>query len=175
MDSHQLINQDSGNTEYYTPPEIIEAARKCMGSIDLDPFSSIIANERVKATNIFTKDDDGWEQDWCGNIWINHPFSREYNQRLYPKLMGEFAVKGNAKQVCLITYASTSEAWFYPLMANPQCFIHGRTNYYLPDGTQKKGVSKGSVVTYLGDNVEAFYEAFKDIGTVKIAYSPASR
>lgn len=169
-ENHQLINADSGNYEYYTPPEIIEAARTCMGSIDLDPFSSVEANKRVKAKNIFTVEDDGWEQDWYGNMWINHPFSRENNQKLYKKVLDEFVIKKNVDQICLITYASTSEAWFYPFMVSPQCFIHGRTNYYLPDGTQKKGVSKGSVVTYIGENVKGFYEAFKHLGTIKIAY-----
>jgi hypothetical protein len=81
-------------------------------------------------------------------------------------LISEFE-KGNIKQACCITFAATSEAWFRPLLAYPQCFIHGRTNYYLPDGTKKKDVTKGSVVTYLGDNTERFKEVFSKIGTVK--------
>lgn len=40
MKAHRLINQDSGDVEYYTPTEITEAARRVMGGIDLDPFSS---------------------------------------------------------------------------------------------------------------------------------------
>ena len=31
-----LINQTSGKVEYYTPADIVEAARRVMGSIDLD-------------------------------------------------------------------------------------------------------------------------------------------
>ena len=104
MNSAQLINQDSGNYEWYTPVEIVDMAREVMGGIE---------------------------------------------------------------QACCITFAATSEAWFRPLLNYPQCFIHGRTNYYLPDGTKKRGVTKGSVVTYLGDNVEKFTEVFTRIGTVK--------
>jgi len=57
-----------------------------------------------------------------------------------------------------------------PLLAFPQCFIHGRTNYYLADGTLKKGVTKGSVVTYVGpaEKWDMFKEVFSSIGTVKI-------
>ena len=46
---------DSGNTEWYAPNDIIEAARSAMGSIDLDPFSCEIANRAVKAGNFFQK------------------------------------------------------------------------------------------------------------------------
>jgi len=45
MKSHQLINQDSKKVEYYTPVEIIEAARRVLGEIDLDPASSIAAKK----------------------------------------------------------------------------------------------------------------------------------
>ena len=41
-------------------------------------------------------------------------------------------------------------------------------NYYLPDGSVKKGVTKGSVVTYFGLDVEGFSEAFASLGVVKI-------
>ena len=41
-------------------------------------------------------------------------------------------------------------------------------NYYLPDGSVKKGVTKGSVVTYFGTNVAGFAKAFASLGVVKI-------
>jgi len=42
------------------------------------------------------------------------------------------------------------------------------SNYYLPDGSVKKGVTKGSVVTYFGENDSRFREAFASLGFVKI-------
>lgn len=163
----QLINQDSGNTEWYTPSEIVELAREVMGGIDLDPFSSSKANETVKAYQFFTEEDNAFSKEWWGNVWMNHPFGRTTNKLSIDKLVNSY-YKGYIHQACCITFAATSEQWFRPLLQYPQCFIHGRTNYYLPDGTKKKGVTKGSVVTYLGDNVEKFKEVFSEIGTVKI-------
>ena len=69
---------------------------------------------------------------------------------------------------CCITFASTSERWFQPLFAYPLCFLHPRTNYLLPDGSPKRGVTKGSVVAYLGDNVGGFIEAFGPLGCVML-------
>jgi len=164
MNNSQLINQDSGNFEYYTPIELVNAAREVMGSIDLDPASSETANKQIKATRFYSE--DGLNKPWFGNIWMNHPFSRVNNQ-LWIKHLIEWYERGFGHQACCITFAATSEKWFRPLLNYPQCFIHGRTNYYLPDGTKKKGVTKGSVVTYLGDNTEKFKEVFSELGTVK--------
>lgn len=167
MDNAQLINQTSGKVEYYTPQGIIEAARKTMGSIDLDPASSVIANKRVKAQSFFTKEDDGLSHAWFGNVWMNHPYGRGLNHLWISKLMGEYCAS-NIAQACCITYACTSEKWFRPLLQFPQCFLYGRTNYILPDGSVKEGNTKGSVVTYLGNNIEQFIVSFQSLGKVKI-------
>lgn len=166
MNNAQLINQDSGNFEYYTPSDIVELAREVMGVITLDPFSSVEANKRVKASSFMGIHDDGLSKSWYGNVWMNHPFSRLMNKICIEKLVREYEI-GDVKQACNITFAATSEAWFRPLLNYPQCFIHGRTNYYLPTGEKKTGVTKGSVVTYLGKDVEKFKEVFSRIGTVK--------
>lgn len=167
MSSHQMINQDSGNCEWYTPDSIVDCARLVMGSIDLDPASSEVANRKVKASIFYTEKDNSLEKEWVGNIWMNHPFSRENNKLFVKKIVGEHEL-GNINQACCITFAATSEKWFQPLLAYPQCYIHGRTNYFMPDGTLKKGVTKGSVVTYIGENISEFKKYFSKIGTVKI-------
>jgi len=166
MNNSQLINQDSGNQEYYTPIEIVNMARKVMGGIDLDPFSSGKANRLVQSAFFYDEKQDGLVNHWFGRVWMNHPFSRDMNKKCIEKLVNEYW-SGDVREACCITFAATSEAWFRPLLQFPQCFIHGRTDYYLPDGTKKKGVTKGSVVTYLGSNTDKFKEVFSQIGTVK--------
>lgn len=169
MRNHQRINADSGVDEYYTPIEIINAARDVMGGvIDLDPASSLIANEIIKARNIFTLLDDGLNQDWNGKVWMNHPFGRSTNRHWIKKLSSEFDSGRTTEAVC-ITFASTSERWFAPLLKHPQCFLSPRTNYFMPDGTLKRGVTKGSVITYFGNNLESFIAEFRKFGAIKIA------
>ena len=62
-----------GYPEWYTPAEIVEAARATMDSIDLDPTSCEAANENVKAKRFFAKDDDVLNQTWKERVWLNPP------------------------------------------------------------------------------------------------------
>jgi len=166
MTDHKLINQDSGDFEYYTPQPIIEAAILTMGRIDLDPASSETANYRIKAIRFYSIENDGLSLPWIGRIWMNHPFSRTGNPLWINKLVSEFE-NGNIISSCNITYASTSEQWFQPLLKHPQCFLSPRTNYLLPNGTLKRGVTKGSVVTYLGPDPQRFKKYFNHLGICK--------
>ena len=172
MNAAQLINQTSGEVEWFTPMPIIEAATECMGFIDLDPASCKSANIMiVGARRIFTKEIDGISKRWIADtVWLNHPFGRIETPLWINKLLSEFHAE-NFEQACTITYASTSEQWFKPLLKFPQCFLHGRTNYISESTLEPvKGASKGSVVTYLGPNVRRFWQAFSQLGTVKVEY-----
>ncbi len=93
MNAAQLINQDSGNQEYYTPVEIVDAAARTMGYIDLDPASSGAANKTVRAARFFTSEDDGLSRSWEGRIWLNHPFGRKEN----PLWIGKRLAYGSAR------------------------------------------------------------------------------
>lgn len=170
MNNAQLINQDSGDYEYYTPMEIVEAARKVMGGIDLDPASSLEANKRVRATWYYDEKSNGLVKPWFGRVWMNHPFGRGRNKAWVMKAVSEsFELRRVDSFIC-ITFAATSEGWFQPLIMNGiQCYLTPRTNYYLPDGSLKRGVTKGSVITgWSNDNdfYRRFIETFDAFGQV---------
>lgn len=167
MNAAQLIQQTSGCSEYFTPSPIVEAARAAMGGIDLDPASCQEANDIVMAGIIYTKESNGLDSPWFGRVWMNHPFGRGLNEAWISKLLEEVSSK-RVEQACCITYACTSEKWFQPLLKQPQAFLFPRTNYFLPDGSVLRGVTKGSVVTYFGPNEMKFRKAFEKLGTVKL-------
>ena len=178
MDNARLINQASGKTEYYTDPVIVNAAWEVMGAIDLDPASTKKVQEgftaaRLPIRKIYTVEDNGLVMPWVridgkpSRVWLNHPFSRGQNKLWIDKLMAEVKC-GNVEQACCITYAATSEHWLQPLLSYPVCFLSPRTNYYLPDGTLAKGVTKGSMVTYIGKRVATFAYCFGRLGKVMI-------
>lgn len=148
MDNHILIHADSGSCDYYTPPHIIEAARYLLNWFDLDPASSPIANQTVKARQIYTAADDGLSKPWGGRIFMNHPFSRTNNPLWINKLVAEYE-SGAVNRSINICFAAVNAKWFAPLLNFPQFFFTGRVDYLLPDGTVAKGVTKDSVITYM--------------------------
>lgn len=65
------VANNSGNNEWYTPAEYVEAARSVLGKIELDPASSEIANQTIKAKKFYTSEDDGLSESWRGKVWMN--------------------------------------------------------------------------------------------------------
>lgn len=63
----------SASPEHGTPPEIVEAARRVLGGIDLDPSSSSVFNAVVKAGRYYTKEGDGLTLPWFGHVFLNPP------------------------------------------------------------------------------------------------------
>jgi hypothetical protein len=180
-----LIQQDSGQVEWHTPAVIINAARRVMGGIDLDPASSAAANRRVGASIYFDRAADGLSRPWAGRVWLNPPFSE--NSAFIARLMAEYDA-GHVEQACVITFASLDTAWARRLMAFPRWYPVGRVAYIpgwepseagqpgLPGlataATPWEAVStadappKASMVTYIGpdDRVRAFVAEFTQLG-----------
>ena len=161
------VANNSGNNEWYTPAEYIEAARKAMGSIDTDPASNDIANKVVKAEKYYTIETDGLAHDWYGNVWMNPPYSSDLITKFIEKLKEQ---RGNYEQAIILVNNATETQWFYEIVkiASAVCFPKSRVKFYMPDG--KTGAPlQGQAVLYVGNNTEKFISAFGGIGwTAKI-------
>ena len=156
------VANNSGNNEWYTPAEYIEAARFAMGSIDLDPASSEIANRIVKAAVFYTAESSGLEQKWTGNVWLNPPYASDLIGKFIDKLIAE---RRNFRQAIVLVNNATETEWFSKLIsvASAVCFPKSRVKFYMPNG--KTGAPlQGQAVVYIGENGQAFLKAFRDFG-----------
>ena len=95
----------SNSDEHSTPAYLIEAARKVLDSIDLDPMSNKLANKTVNATTFYTKEDDGLTKDWYGKIWLNPPFSLA--KLAIPKLVESYKL-GKVEEAVLLIKSDVS-------------------------------------------------------------------
>lgn len=160
------VANNSGNNEWYTPPDYIEAARQVMGSIDLDPASSVIANKTVQAKQFFTADDDGLQQEWRGNVWMNPPYSAELIGKFASSLCDYF-LAGDVGQAIVLVNNATETRWFQEMAESSSaiCFPRSRVRFLDPEGVPGAPL-QGQAVIYMGADVEAFKRQFGNFGFV---------
>lgn len=164
---HVHVSSNSGNDEWYTPPEFIESARMAMGSIDTDPASCEVGQSNVQAVTYFTKDDDGLSQEWSGNVWLNPPYSKELIGNFVATACEKFE-SGEFDAACILVNNATETAWGQALLSasTAACFVNKRIKYLNRDGVQNKTGLQGQMVCYLGRDVSRFADAFADHGVI---------
>jgi ParB family chromosome partitioning protein len=122
------VSNNSGKYEWYTPPKFIEAARKTMGTIDLDPASSEVGNNIVHATKYYTKEDNGLIHPWFGNVWMNPPYNNSLVSEFTEKLIKELS---NIDEACVLVNNATETRWFQKILkcCDAICFVKGRIKF----------------------------------------------
>lgn len=160
----QHLARNTGNAEWYTPPEYLDIARKVMSGIDVDPASSEIAQATVQAETYFTADDDGLAQDWVGRVWLNPPYRRWVIDRWIDKLQEQITA-GNVTEWLVLVNNSADTRWAQQLlhMASAVCFLRGRIRFLTPDGVLGAPL-QGQMLCYGGDNVYKFAAATRGKG-----------
>ena len=148
--------------EWYSAAEVVEAGRRALGGLDLDPASCEVANATVQAAKFFDEATDGLSQEWRGRVWLNPPFSD--GPAFIEKLMSEYEA-GRVEAAVLLVAARTDTAWFQPLLRLPVCFLRARRQYWHPNGSASAPTFP-SVCVYLGPDPAAFIAAFQELGVV---------
>lgn len=154
------VTNNSTDNEWYTPERYIELARQVMGSIDLDPASNDFANKTVKASRYYTEEDDGLEQEWFGNIWMNPPYSTTLLQRFADKL-----TDSKFEQAVVLVNNATETAWFEKLVSKASAIVFhkGRIRFVKRDGEHGAPL-QGQAFLYYGNNADKFLEVFSKFG-----------
>lgn len=163
------FDPDYDGDEWYTPVEYIQAARRVMGEIDLDPASCHEAQEIIKARHYYTKHDNSLLDDylWVGRVWLNPPYSMPSIKQFVTKLIDQYEV-GSVSQAIILTNNSSDTSWFHELLSRyPACFTRGRVQFWRADHTTF-GARQGQTLFYLGSDMTRFADEFGQFGQVVI-------
>lgn len=163
----------TGDIEGYTPAEYVEAARRAMGSITTDPATTAKAQAVIQAETFYTMEDDGLQQTWRGNVFLNPPYRHPDIRQFIDKLLAELD-SGNVEQAILLTNNNTDTYWFHDCgqRAALICFTKGRINFYKPDDSVTSPTN-GQAFFYFGKDAGRFAEEFSSLGLIAKRYDPA--
>jgi phage N-6-adenine-methyltransferase len=159
--------EGTGENEWFTPAQYIEAARDVMGGIDLDPATHPVAQETVQAEDFFTAADDGLTQEWHGKVWLNPPYTQPLIARFAEKLVAEVSAR-RIEQAIMLTHNYTDTAWFHHAEAAADliCFTRGRIAFVHMDGAACSP-TQGQAFFYYGPHIETFRDVFSRFGFVR--------
>ena len=171
IDETEAANFSSESVEWYTPKAYIEAARECLGEIELDPASSAFANKVVRAKKYFTAKQDGIEQDWFGRVFMNPPYGKRGKDSLAGlfcnKAIEEFEA-GRVKEAIILVNSVHSQEWQRPLWQLPVCLVDHRIQFVSGDGEENKNPTFQNAFFYLGSNITKFKKEFAEFGYVLV-------
>lgn len=125
---------------WFTPLEIIHA----LGEFDLDPCTS---PDRPwdTAKRHYTKEDDGYLQEWAGRVWLNPPYCGETK-----KWINKLADHGRG--IALI-YSRMNNLLFHEIVfprATGIFFLQQKIAFHKEDGTKGDRAGCGSCLISFG-------------------------
>lgn len=161
------ISNNSGENEWYTPEYIISAAKETMESIEIDPASCKEANKIVEADNYYTEENNGLENKWEGNVWLNPPYAQPLINDFAKKAKKEYE-DGNIRNMCVLVNNATETEWFNTFIENATliCFLKSRVKFIDKNGEPSGAPLQGQAVIYYGKRKQAFIKNFTDKGFI---------
>ena len=159
--------------EWYTDSELADMGHELMGGIDLDPASSALANETIRATRYFTEDDNGLMQPWnCGRLWLNAPGTLvpEFWRKFVDEYLAGTFKQGlwigfNIQQLQTLQNVHRTHPLHFPF-----CVPHLRRQFFNPLKPDADSPTHANFIAYAGPlRMQAtFKRIFSRIGDVVI-------
>ena len=143
---------------WYTPKRYIDAARDVLDGIELDPFSSVFANNLVRADRFFDVEHSAFAQDWRSpdgspvSVWMNPPYSSGLINRAISHFVQQYK-NGDIKSAIVLTNNSTETKWFAELRSQCSaiCFTNHRISFESHDGKNMSTNTRGQVFFYFSN------------------------
>lgn len=176
------VEADRDSDSWYTPKIYVESAKSVMENgdlIELDPFSSVFANERRIdaqgapwriARRIYTEDDSALEKaTWrhkhgraVRSVWMNPPYSSGLIRQAIEKFLDEWNA-GYILQAVILVNNATDTRWFEALASKAAafCWTNHRIAFETYDGKNVSGNTRGQTFVYYGPHPQAL--AFCDV------------
>ena len=144
--------------DWHTPVKYIELAREVMGSIDLDPFSSVHSNKIINATRVLTLADNAFTREWSDSSTNNFIGSIAILTSNFGRAVEKFLAGASLVAVHVIVVPmnnATDTGWFDRMTnaANMVAFTRGRIAFENSDGKATSGNTRGQVFFYFGNHV----------------------
>jgi hypothetical protein len=170
----------SQTDKWHTPLDIVERARRILGTIDLDPASDPAANRRVKATHIITQEEDGLKAPWPpGSVFLNPPGGKLGNKSLaalfWQRLIQEWS-EGHVSHAIFVAFSleqlQTTQNLRPPVPSIGEFMFvvpARRLRFDRPDGRPGPAPSHSSAIVYVPGSIDAtaqFIREFKDLGCI---------
>ena len=161
------------SNDWHTPAMYLAAVREVLGDIQLDPFSSVQANERVRADRFFTVADNALEQDWTSDtLFMNPPYGNKKAQgttalEAVTKFIDEY-VEGCVAEAIVLTNLAHDTQWSKLLdkHSDAVCTTDHRISFEDAGGKKVSGNTKSQSFYYFGHRRQAFRDVFRGLGVV---------
>jgi hypothetical protein len=166
----------SVSEDWWTHPQVTALVRKLYdGPPDLDPMSCEQANKTVGATEFYTAEMNGLRYPWYGKMLLNPPWGGGFNsikRDAVKKLMRSYPDEVE-ECVCVLNANAITTRWFAPLLEFPICLPPRRIKHLAADG-EGGNPNSGTVIVYVGKNVDRFAAVFSHIGKIMVPYKEHS-
>ena len=160
-----LPDLTSSFQDYFTPPDIVQAAFDAMGGIDLDAASHWIANKRLHLSGVevgdyFHTNKSAFTHDWLDRVWLNPPYKN--NKPWFDRAI-EMMDAGRTRQLCMLSpvYVFTTGI-AKPIMVRSAAtvLLTPTPKFYNPGEPTKTGTNLPHAIVYWGDRRREFLRAY---------------